>query len=90
MTKSSFTTFIFVLLLGPFLGATAFTEVADDQLDFESDTEAGVLLNLDEEISKQEEQVKVILSSLRREKPEEIEVDRDPSKSLTVTLISKK
>ncbi|NQY99666.1 MAG: hypothetical protein HRT45_03235 [Bdellovibrionales bacterium] len=90
MTKSGATTLVILVLLGLFLGASAFAEVANDELEFEASTEAGVLLNLDDEISKQEQQIRVVLSSLKGEKTDEIEIDRDPNKSLTVTLISKK
>ena len=81
-------TILILVLAGTLLSTKALAAGSDD-LDFE--TEAGLTLDFEKEISKQEAQVKVILNAMNGE-PSALaeEESRDPNNAMTVSLISKK
>jgi len=81
-------TILILVLAGTLLSTSAFA-AESDELDFE--TEAGLTLDLAKEISKQEQQITIVLKAMNGEPSELSEEDsKNPNHAMTVTLISKK
>lgn len=86
-----FLTNLLIVCVAAFLFVSVAMAEVDDELSFDSETEAGLVLDFNQEISKQEQQIEVILKALNSEsQPEEVAEVEVPGKTLTVTLVSKK